>query len=113
MALASRAGASLRLLWTQVAPCTCFSRRKVTVGRDYWLLGAFCLAALVSQTHSEQTTCEDWRSWCRRRQKRARGAQEERADAALRLGGAVPSPNGCACQGSAIDSGAAGALGRD
>jgi hypothetical protein len=50
------------MLWTHVAPCARFSRRKVKVGRDYWLLGAFCLAALVSQTHHEQTVCEERRA---------------------------------------------------
>jgi hypothetical protein len=36
------AGASLLwLLWTQVAPCSCFSRRKVKVRHSYWLLAAF------------------------------------------------------------------------
>jgi hypothetical protein len=32
----------------KLLPALCFSRRKVKVGRDYWLPGAFCLAALVS-----------------------------------------------------------------
>lgn len=35
------AGASLWLLGTQVAPCSCFRRRKVRVGPSYWLLAAF------------------------------------------------------------------------
>lgn len=99
-----------RLLWTQVAPCTCFSRRKVKVGRDYWLPGAFRLAALVSQTHSEQAACEDRRAGVGD----VRSVLEGRSRSALKLHcdleGRSPS-SGCACQGDAINSGAAG-LGR-
>lgn len=65
-----REGASalwLLLLWTHVAPCSCFSRRKVKVGPGYWPLAASLMTALVSQTRSKQTACEDKCSDCRRR----------------------------------------------
>lgn len=66
-AVCSVQGASalwLWLLWTQVAPCSCFSCRKVKVGHNYWPLAAtpFDSARLANTQRTD-----DVREECRRR----------------------------------------------
>jgi hypothetical protein len=94
----------------KLLPALCFSRRKVKVGRDYWLPGTCCLAALVSQTHSEQAACEDRRAGVGDVRSELEGRRRSALKLHCDLDGRSQS-NGCACQGAAIDPGAGG-LGR-